>query len=202
MAGLGRRTHYRKHLTDSVLLDLPEPNPPHSRVAKIVATRGSNQFDVKLANSNGQQELAILPTKFRKLVWLKRNDYVIVETADDESDSDQVTTQKNLGGIRCIISHILYQDQVRHLINKGLWPTDDPDFVVDDRKTNESTNNQPDASEDGIVYDETYLNDEDNSDPDDSANDPLLFVNTNRLARMTVQDSSSSEGDEGDDDED
>ena len=104
MAGLGRRTHYRKHLTDSVLHDLPEPNPPHSRIAKIVATRGSNQFDVLLANGDGKPELAILPTKFRKLVWLKRNDYVIVETAEDESsieeDRKETTQGSSSGGIR------------------------------------------------------------------------------------------------------
>lgn len=220
MAGLGRRTHYRKHLTDSVLHDLPEPNPPHSQVAKIVATRGSNQFDVKLANSKtGQQELAILPTKFRKLVWLKRNDYVIVETVHEEDDNDHndvveasAPNNNDSGGIRCMISHILYQDQIKHLIAKGIWPMDDPDFVVDDRKMMDAGNNQqPQAAEDGIVYDDAYLRNDGNLEGEEeeegvygseedalSGDDPLLFVNTNRLARLTVQDSSSDE-DEDDD---
>ena len=219
MAGLGRRTHYRKHLTDSVLHDLPEPNPPHSQIAKIVATRGSNQFDVKLANNNnnnnGQPELAILPTKFRKLVWLKRNDYVIVETVHDEDDNDHneietpAPNNDSGGGIRCMISHILYQDQIKHLIAKGIWPTDDPDFVVDDRKMMEAGGgHQPRAAEDGIVYDDAYIirNDDVHTEGEDglyvseeealSGDDPLLFVNTNRLARLTVQDSSSDEDEE------
>ena len=80
MAGLGRRTHYRKHLTDSVLYDLPEPKEDE-RIAKVVATRGGNQFDIILASTEGggnnPSGLAILPTKFHKLVWVKRNDYVI-----------------------------------------------------------------------------------------------------------------------------
>jgi probable RNA-binding protein EIF1AD len=207
MAGLGRRTHYRKHLTDSVLHDLPEPNPPQSRIGKIIATRGSNQFDVLLANSDRQRELAILPTKFRKLVWLKRNDYVIVETAEEETNDgankNETAQGSSSGGIRCMISHILYQDQIKHLISKGLWPQGDNEFVVDDRKLNEAK--QPEESSDGIVYDDAYLPKGDGSDKYGSENDeydvspsddPLLFVNTNRLARLTVQDSSSSSDEE------
>ena len=90
MAGLGRRTHYRKHLTDSIIYDFPEPGE-NERIAKVVATRGSNQFDIILpinndeseSNDDNQQEsareshLAILPTKFNKLVWLKRNNFVL-----------------------------------------------------------------------------------------------------------------------------
>eukprot|EP00977_Amphora_coffeiformis_P002215 scaffold425_cov175-Amphora_coffeaeformis.AAC.74 len=201
MAGLGRRTHYRKHLTDSVLNDLPEPSPPLSLIAKIVATRGSNQFDVRLAGSNGQEELAILPTKFRKLVWLKRNDYVIVDTAAETNDEKGEATQTNdSGGIRCMISHILYHEQIKHLVGKGLWPMNDPEFAVDDRKMNDAT--QPQADEDGIVFNDAYApRDEDDaheiaSDEEPmAADDPLLFVNTNRLARLAVQDSSSDEED-------
>jgi len=87
MAGLGRRTHYRKHLTDSIIYDYPEPGD-NERIAKVVATRGGNQFDILLPidakDADAQQpqgQLAILPTKFNKLVWVKRNDFVIVETA-------------------------------------------------------------------------------------------------------------------------
>lgn len=217
MAGLGRRTHYRKHLTDSVLNDFPEPHPPQSRLAKIVSTRGSNQFDVLLAGSD-VPELAILPTKFRKLVWLKRNDYVIVETADDldsteqhkvgnnaaSSSSSSSNNNQETGSIRCMIAHILYQEQIKHLITKGLWPTDDPEFVVEDRKLNEAIS-QPKPDDDGIVYDDTYLvpgdddfegGDEEEYEEHERNDDPMMFVNTNRIARLTVQDSSSDEEEE------
>lgn len=199
MAGLGRRTHYRKHLTDSVLNDLPEPSPPHSLIAKIVSTRGSNQFDVRLADSDGQEELAILPTKFRKLVWLKRNDYVIVDTAAEVDDEKGETTPTNdSGGIRYMISHILYHEQIKHLVGKGLWPFIDPEFAVNDRKMNDIA--QPQADEDGIVFNDAYAPREDDDEHEIAGDeesmatdDPLLFVNTNRLARLAVQDSSSDE---------
>mmetsp|Transcript_7181 Transcript_7181/g.15675 ORF Transcript_7181/g.15675 Transcript_7181/m.15675 type:complete len:309 (-) Transcript_7181:169-1095(-) len=107
MAGLGRRSHYRKHLTDSVLNDFPEPNPSEGeRLARVVGTRGSNQFEIILSLPSSSSvstlnhgsdmkripKLAILPTKFRKLVWVKRNDFVIVRCGDDEE------RQRNVNG--------------------------------------------------------------------------------------------------------
>jgi probable RNA-binding protein EIF1AD len=179
MAGLGRRSHYRKHLTDSVLHDLPEPDAAFGeRIAKVVSTRGGNMFDVIVAAPTYHQttdtttttppssasstqpqsthtddddttsettttvpldtplshhvdrtpQLALLPTKFRKLVWLKRNDYVIVRSGDEETD----TTHNLEGGVRYMISKILYKDQVKHLKTRGLWPKDDASFADDE----------------------------------------------------------------------
>lgn len=203
MAGLGRRSHYRKHITDSVLNTCPEPGEGE-RIAKVVGTRGSNQFEIILSDTKstcrgtvtstkgttnsgsekvgqrwGQQpqpqpqyhpphqpsivssartsKLAILPTKYRKLVWVKRNDFVIVRCGqDDDEDAppsenekegntmdrqepsgveekvDEATSSRGtaaiISGIRYEISHILYKDQVKHLQRKGLWPDDDPLF--------------------------------------------------------------------------
>ena len=143
MAGLGRRSHYRKHITDSVLNTCPEPGEGE-RIAKVVGTRGSNQFEIVLSdtkstcrgnvtisdgNTNtgsekarqprGQQlqpqpqlhrqppiapsartsKLAILPTKYRKLVWLKRNDFVIVRCGqDDDEDADAPPSENEKEG--------------------------------------------------------------------------------------------------------
>ena len=217
MAGLGRRTHYRKHLTDSVLYDLPEPKEDE-RIAKVVATRGGNQFDIILASEASSSEgnrsgLAILPTKFHKLVWVKRNDYVIVQTgidkppdeeAEGEAAEDQIaeastSDDPNESGIRFIINHILYKDQVKHLLSKGLWPKHDPEFSSE--TTGNSSSEPEPSNDDGIVY-----NTEDNYDDGivyteyDMNNDDDLFVNTNRIARLEIQDSESEE--ESSDEED
>jgi len=236
MAGLGRRTHYRKHLTDSVLYDLPEPKE-YERVAKVVATRGGNQFDIILAGttsskkeSNNISGLAILPTKFHKLVWVKRNDYVIVQTGinkkpdDDENQDDgngkeegqQKDQEGNLAeensnndsnetGIRFIISHILYKDQVKHLVSKGLWPKNDPEFSeIGDANTGPTTDviNDKKSGDDGVVYN---IEDDDFDDgivytEHDIENYDDLFINTNRIARLQIQDSDDEE--ESSDEED
>jgi len=210
MAGLGRRTHYRKHLTDSIIYDMPEPEE-NEKIAKIVATRGGNQFDIILPKESPDENtttveqgphLAILPTKFNKLVWIKRNEFVIVETAHDDDagvvteesrSNDGTVASEDTGGIRYIISHILYKDQVKHLQSKGLWPTKDAEFATEKiglcSNTREETNESTDDSaaskqDDGIVYDMGYEGDE-------------LLVNTNRLSALKVDDSSDSDSSEG-----
>jgi len=240
MAGLGRRTHYRKHLTDSVLYDLPEPKQ-YERIAKVVATRGGNQFDIILAGTGTTENsnisgLAILPTKFHKLVWVKRNDYVIVQTGinneqDDDDDNNEddedidngkdkqnqersiaeakTTNDANETGIRFIISHILYKDQVKHLISKGFWPKNDPEFSENHSSapTADESDEKDDKKEegDGIVYNTEYGDYDDNTGiyytEYDNENDDDLFVNTNRIARLEIQDSDDEEGESTDEED-
>ena len=192
MSGLGRRTHYRKHLTDKVLNDLPIPTEDES-IAKVVATRGGNQFDIVLPDGSNEPQLAILPTKFRKLVWLKRNDFVIVQTAKDdilgdaEADPDYVKAVET-GSIRFMISHILYKDQVKHLKSEGLWPEDDPRF--NDAAADHDVAPVNSAADDGIVYEADFDSSDEDVDRD-------LFVNTNRIATLAVDDSSSESDEDG-----
>ncbi|KAL9186958.1 hypothetical protein ACHAXT_010678 [Thalassiosira profunda] len=258
MAGLGRRSHYRKHLTDAVLHDLPEPDESAGqRIARVVGTRGGNMFDVVVAlhssskatgdagatddackssdegeiiptsatdkmhgNRKKQSEdtdgsppirditsqrtpqLAFLPTKFRKLVWIKRNDFVIVDCGEEEDEDAPKKDSSSGGGFRYVISHILYKEQVKHIKSKGLWPSD-PFFADDipsetgeagtdgegdksdnresDLDGNEQEENEPSGAyeENGIVFDDP-LDDE-------------MMVNTNRIATLRVEDSSSDE---------
>ena len=238
MSGLGRRSHYRKHLTDAVLNDYPEPDPSEGeRIGKVVGTRGSNQFEVILAPLQSKSyekeetittddlcespseamaktaQLAILPTKYRKLVWLKRNDYVIVRCVDDE-DIDVGDT----GSIRNQIEHILYKDQVKHLKKEGLWPND-PFFSVSVREGESEAKSEnhkntaatlgdlrqtggSESDEEGIVG--NRVKDSGNRSTDcgvdgivyneDSYDD--FFVNTNRISELRVQDSDTESDDD------
>lgn len=275
MAGLGRRSHYRKHLTDAVLHDLPEPDGIGQRIARVVGTRGGNMFDVIVAppislsnkepadleiatndvaacekmvdremtskpalDGNGKQlpmqstetaskpplmrnaqrtpQLAFLPTKFRKLVWIKRNDFVIVECGDEEDEGtrhDQKDSSSGGGGFRYVISHILYKDQLKHIKSKGLWPLDP--FFNDEMPSSDAGNGE--GSETKIDQQEGGEGEPEHSLPDDNKgkdnepqsqydgayedngivfDDPLgdeYMVNTNRLAKLCVEDSSSEE---------
>lgn len=240
MAGLGRRSHYRKHLTDSVLNDLPEPDEiSGQRIARIVGTRGGNMFDIVVAPLSSSScelnkkegaakqdkidglppdivahhahQLAFLPTKFRKLVWIKRNDFVIVQCGKEESiqQSGQKDASSGGGGFRYVITHILYKDQVKHIKLKGLWP-EDPFFAEDDiaavgsEDTGKDQNNRAESA--GKDTDRDCNDSDNNSDPNDNEtsydDDGIVFddclgeeymVNTNRVAKLTVEDSSSDE---------
>ena len=245
MSGLGRRSHYRKHLTDSVLHDFPEPDTENGeRIAKVVGTRGSNQFEIivaqtsassssiessidddkeeipelvkvnkseipKNASQDDQSQLAILPTKFRKLVWLKRNDFVIVSSGDSNQEESGKDTLS--GGIRYMIKHILYKDQVKHLKEKGFWPSDP--FFLGTENIDKTKQAELEANSDSKNLKEASTNNNLNEDHDIKANEESnkdnhgiifhdntyeddYFVNTNHIAKLTIDESDTESDDE------
>lgn len=246
MSGSGRKSHYRKHLQNSVLNEFPEPKGDE-RIAKVVSSsRGGNFFDVVVPPSTSidnnkcnddeieeeeeeeeikmTPKLALLPTKFRRLVWIKRGDYVIVDCGTDpdvdgaspakptDDNNDDAKEQKEVGnkkssdenidnsklannasssssktkGVRYIIQHVLYKEQIKHLKQKGLWPNA---FSTSSEKQDDETEElKPSNHEDTHYLDNTeeYLNDY----LDES--DLLMNANTNRMAHLTVDDDESS----------
>ena len=68
MSGAGRKSGYRKGVTDSFLNDYPLPEEGISQIVKVKGVRGSNQIEI--IDANGQESLALLPNKFRKLIYL------------------------------------------------------------------------------------------------------------------------------------
>jgi probable RNA-binding protein EIF1AD len=51
-----------------------------------------------------------MPTKFRKTVWVKRGDYLIVEPIEEGNK------------VKAEILSILNKDHIRHLKSQGVWP--------------------------------------------------------------------------------
>ena len=177
MSGCGRRTHYRKSVTNEVFNSFPIPEPGRDSIACIVGSRGTNIFEIELPDNNrhasnnsqathcgdtlnlsgdnvksgGQPlvlhqlhnnsgneielaservndefeknssisskqpcetspdtssvattttsgapatvgiiavELAMMPSKFKRLIWIKRGDFVIVTTGIHEATTD------------------------------------------------------------------------------------------------------------------
>eukprot|EP00903_Cladosiphon_okamuranus_P020028 g18396.t1 len=117
MAGVGRRTLYRKSVTDDYLNSTPEPRE-NEEIALAQAPRGSNIIEIMLAT--GEPSLALLPTRFRKLIWVKRGDFLITST----SAGDFETSAGEAGKVRHRVEHILNKDQIKHLKKRGLWPGD------------------------------------------------------------------------------
>jgi probable RNA-binding protein EIF1AD len=115
MSGVKRRSKYRKNVTDEVLHGLPEPTASQA-VAVVCRSLGSNLVAVE--TGGGEAGMAMLPTKFRKLVWIKRGDYVIVSQAEGEV----ATAGGGAGKVRFIIDAVLYAEAVKHLAARGMWP--------------------------------------------------------------------------------
>ena len=210
MAGLGRRSHYRKHLTDTVLNEYPEPDyDAGDYVAQVQSSRGGNLFDLLVAttataNSNNKSQLAMLPTKYHKLVWIKRGDYVIVQSGDDITQETQEARSNS--GIRYIIKNILYKKQITHLKERQLWPqlfdTGEEESADKHTKAKENDdilrakakeiihfNNDNDHVDDDV---NEYL-DDDEYYTSEAEEDDDFMVNTNRIAAMQIHDSSSDD---------
>ncbi len=73
-----------------------------------------------------------MPTKFKKLIWIKRGDFIIA-TSDASEDkefaiSDSVSTAASslnsvadTTKVQYIIKHILTKPQIKHIQDAGLW---------------------------------------------------------------------------------
>jgi len=143
---------------------LPQPG---QQIVKVVAGRGNNLHEV--VNGKGETFLVSMPTKFRKNVWIKRGDFVLVSPIEE---GDKVKAE---------ISTILYKDQIRHIKNENLWP--------------EGFEKHQESVEEGI--DNLDINkgeDGDNSCSDsESEDDSDLFKNTNRPVYEASDEESDSE---------
>lgn len=103
MSKLTKRKHVVRELLDEYVVPTGK-----QEIVKVVGGRGNNLHEV--VDSSGLSFLVSMPTKFRKNVWIKRGDFVIVDPIE-EGDK-----------VRAEIVHILLQDHVRHIQQEGLWP--------------------------------------------------------------------------------
>eukprot|EP00127_Corallochytrium_limacisporum_P004188 Clim_evm133s157 gene=Clim_evmTU133s157 len=114
-----------KHVAREALEEYPEVGEKQA-VARVVNNRGGDLFTVVLPD--GTEHITQMPTKFQKRLWIKRNDYVIIEFI---TELTKVTAE---------IAHVLYSDQQKHLRKIGQWPkefeeekaTEEPAVVEDD----------------------------------------------------------------------
>ena len=99
MSGSKRNSQYRKGATSDFLSDDIELNDC-DLIAQVICSKGSNLFEIRV--SGGDQGLGILPNKFRNLIWIKRNDFIVVTalttttTEDITSDGDRFYQQKSM----------------------------------------------------------------------------------------------------------
>ena len=114
MSGSGRKSHYRKSVQDSFLNGFPVPEENDS-ICRVAGSRGSNLFELELVG--GVVELAMLPNKFKKLIWVRRGDFVIATSSTDECTTATGEDVK----VRYMIKHILSKEQIKHLINAEIW---------------------------------------------------------------------------------
>ena len=131
---------------------------------------------------NGEKRLALLPTKFNKLIWMKRGDYVIVT----ESEGQFTTASGKQNGVSSLIEHILMKDQIHHIKKEGLWPKEweESESVAVEKVEEEQQQEQ--QQDDG---------EKEESDEEDSDSDFSLEGNPNRRRFYVESDDDDDESD-------
>lgn len=160
----------RKHVVKEVLGDFVVPTG-NQQIVKVTGSRGNNLHETVTAQ--GVTFLVSMPTKFRKNIWIKRGDYVIVDPIEEGEK------------VKAEISFILYKDHIQYLQKQQLWP----EGFMEEATEQETTNKQE-------KEEEMEEKDEGLSDSEDDESD--LFVNTNRC---NYQYSESEEDSEEEDDD-
>ncbi|KAG0553154.1 hypothetical protein BDA96_01G570300 [Sorghum bicolor] len=127
-------------------------------IMQVLTLRGSNVIEVM--DGEGVKSLALFPAKFQKSFWIKNGSFVVV----DASGRDQALESGSK--IACVVSQVLFHEQVRALEKSGNWP------AIFSSTTNE-------ASEAGTqAQTAAQIDEEPDSDEDDDL--PPLEANTNR----------------------
>lgn len=166
----------RKHVVKEVLGDLVTPTE-NQQIVKVIGSRGNNLHEIITAQ--GDTFLVSMPTKFRKNIWIKRGDYVIVDPIEEGEK------------VKAEICSILYKDHIQYLQKQQLWPEgfcDEPPPAQD--KTRKESEKK-DQAEDG--------DEEEFSESEDDESD--LFVNTNHCNYQYSESEEDSEDDEGNEEE-
>lgn len=128
---------------------------------------------------SGEKQLALLPTKFNKLIWMKRGDYVIVT----ESEGQFTTASGKQNGVSSLIEHILMKDQIHHIKKEGLWPKE---WEESESVAVEKVEEEEEQQDDG---------EKEESDEDDLDSDFSLEGNPNRRRFYVESDDEDDESD-------
>jgi len=153
----------RKHVTRDVVQNFTLPQDDES-IVQVVAGRGNNLHEVK--TQTGETFLVSMPTKFRKNVWIKRGDFVVVKPIEE---GDKVKAE---------ILTILYKEQIKYIKAENQWP--------------EGFESKIEDQEEGVEEVKEKGSDEE----EDSEDDSDLFQNTNRPIYSESESSDESESEE------
>lgn len=83
----------------------------NQQFARILASRGNNLHEAESSDPAAGSFLVTMPTKFRRNVWIKRGDFVVVQPIDE---GDKVKAE---------IVRILTPQHIKEFTKDGIWPS-------------------------------------------------------------------------------
>lgn len=103
------RVTKRKHVMKEMLADDFEHPANNQQIAKVISSKGNNLHEVE-PSIGDESFLVSMPTKFRKNVWIKRGDFVVIEPIEE---GDKVKAE---------IVRILTPQHIKEFTKDGIWP--------------------------------------------------------------------------------
>uniref|UniRef100_A0A1I7V000 Probable RNA-binding protein EIF1AD n=1 Tax=Caenorhabditis tropicalis TaxID=1561998 RepID=A0A1I7V000_9PELO len=175
----------RRYITNKVEREFYELSEDDI-IAQVRQSRGNNLHEV--LDQSGDSYVVSMPTKFRKAVWLRRDQFVIVRPI---AEGDKVKGE---------IEYILDQDNVLYIRELGKWPAcfeehalkmtreakrgKTSDKLIDDDMLPPSESEEEDDESEEEEEEETY---DENEEADDEEEEEEEFdtYNPNRMQAPT-----------------
>lgn len=128
----------RKHVTKEIQ-DFTVPTETQL-IVRIIQSRGNNLHQV--VDPTGSQYLVSMPVKFRRNIWIKRGDFVLVEPIPE---GDKVKAE---------IVKILTREHKKWYREQNCWPTEFDDAPNSNKET---TRGENDSEEDDLFVNTNRL---------------------------------------------
>lgn len=123
MSRVNRQKHTKREVEDSY--ELPAEN---EFIVRVVSSKGNNLHEVESAEDE-ENFLVSMPQKFRKNLWIKRNDYILVQKIDE---GDKVKAE---------IVRVLTREHVKVFEGAKVWP----------KKFTKKREHEDDLDDEGLV---------------------------------------------------
>lgn len=165
-------------------------------IMQVVSLRGSNLIEVM--DARGENSLALFPAKFQKSMWIKKGSFVVV----DESGREKA--MESGSKVACIVSQVLFYEQVRVLQKSIEWPEIFKSTLLHDSNGTSLHSNTSQQEEfkstarhdsNGNLHCSTSQQEEDESSSSDDDGLPPLEANMNRIRPLELQSNAVSDSD-------
>ena len=125
MSGAKRKGGFRKGVEDDYINSLPLPQDGE-QIVQVLGARGDSIFEIALKDeevaAKASDHLALLPSKYRNVIWIKTRDFLIVDGGvrkeEDEKDAAEAGSK-----VQFIVKAILNKKQIKHIKKSGKWPS-------------------------------------------------------------------------------
>ncbi|XP_041001031.1 probable RNA-binding protein EIF1AD [Juglans microcarpa x Juglans regia] len=146
-------------------------------IMQVLSLRGSNLIEVM--DGQGEKSLALFPARFQKSMWIRRGSFVVVDISGKEKALESGSK------VACLVSQVLFYEQVRPLQKSPEWPEIFKSTHLED--SNRSLRGQ------------TSQQEENELESSDEEGLPPIEVNTNRIKPFELlSDAESNSGSDRD----